>query len=279
MPTAATNIHPTAIVDPSAQLGEGVAIGPGAIIGPGCLVGDGSRIGAGAILVENTALGAHNNVHAGAILGGEPQDRSFNRDDDVGSLIVGDRNVFREGVTLNRGVGTAGPTRVGHDNYFMACAHVGHNCIVGNDNNFANGAVLAGNVHVGDRCFFSAHAGVHQFVTIGDLVMMRGNSGVTMHVPPFVIVRDINNVVSLNSIGLRRSQDFSSEELHELREAFGIVYRDRSSKTLSRALEEAQSRQWGRAAAQFFEFIQREFAAQPPRNRGICPARSMPENT
>ncbi len=279
MPAVATNIHPTAIVDPSAQLGDGVTIGPGAIIGPGCIVGDGSRLQAGAILVENTTLGARNDVHAGAILGGDPQDRSFNRGDDVGSLIIGDQNVFREGVTLNRGVGSAGPTRIGHGNYFMACSHAGHNCIVGNGNNFANGSCLAGHVHVGDHCFISAHAGVHQFVTIGDLVMMRGIAGVSMHVPPFVVVRNINNVVCLNSVGLRRCKDFSSDELHELREAFGIVYRGRSARTLSRALEAAQARQWGRAAAQFFDFIQRMIAADPPRSRGICPARHMLKNT
>ena len=279
MPATAINIHSTAIVDPSAQLGEGVEIGPGAIIGPGCVVGDGSHVHAGAILIENTTLGAGNDVHSGAVLGGDPQDRSFNRDDDVGALIIGDQNIFREGVTLSRGVGAAGPTRVGDENYFMACSHAGHNCVVGDGNNFANGAVLAGHVHIGNRNFLSAHVTVHQFVTIGDLVMMRGQAGATMHVPPFVIVRDINNIVSLNSVGLRRSNRFSSEELHELREAFGIVYRGRCGRTLSRALEAARARQWGRAASEFFNFIHRELAAQPPRNRGICPARSMSKNT
>lgn len=271
MHTTEPQIHSTAIVDPAAALAEDVRIDAGAYVGPGCHLGPRTRVLTRAIVLENTSLGADNEVHPYAVLGGDPQDRAFDRDVDPGELIIGDRNIFREGVTISRGAGDAGPTRIGSDCFFMAYSHAGHNAIVGDGVVMTNHAAIAGHVRLGDRCVLSAHALVHQFCDVGAYAMFQAYAGVSMHTPPYVIVaRHDNAAAGLNLVGLRRSGEFEREDLTQIKEAHRLIYR--GDRIFTRALEEAQRREWRPAARRFIEFIRQALEQPPPRDRGVVAA-------
>ncbi len=266
-------VHPTAEAHASATLEEGVQVGAGAIIGPECVIGAGTRIREHAVIVERTRMGEGNDVHPGAVLGGDPQDRSFDAratGEDRGLLLIGSGNVFREGSTFSRGAGEAGPTRIGDGGYFMTCAHAGHNCVIGDQMTMANGAALAGHVRVGDGCFLSAHVSVHQFCDVGEMVMFQASSAVSMHAPPYVVLSGPNGVVGLNKVGLRRSGRFTPEELSELKEAFRLFYAEERRRDFSARLEEAAHRSWSGPAARFVGFMREAASMAPPRNRGVC---------
>lgn len=273
MATITTDIHPDAEVHETAELGEGVRVERGAVIGPHCRVGAGSRVMMRAILLEHVEMGRDNVVHPYAVLGGDPQDLKFDREQDPGRLVVGDGNVFREGVTLNRGAGEAGPTTVGDGCYLMANAHAGHNAKVGDRVILANNVNIAGHTIVGDGCFFSGNCQAHQFTRVGRLVMLRGMGGVTMHTPPFVIARDgISKIGGLNIVGLRRA-GMSAEEIASIKEVYRLFYRARraGSATFADALVEADKRQWLPPAQEFVDFIRWALSQKPPFDRGVCP--------
>jgi len=266
-------VHSTAEVHASAVLEDGVEVGAGAFVGPDCVIGAGTRIREHAVVVERTRMGESNDVHPGAVLGGDPQDRSFESratGDNRGLLLVGSGNVFREGSTFNRGAGEAGPTRVGDSGYFMTCAHAGHNCVIGDHVTMANCAVAAGHVRIGDGCFLSAHVAVHQFCDVGEMTMFQANSGVSMHAPPYVVLSGPNGVVGLNRIGLRRSGRFGKAELGELKEAFRLFYGEARERSFSARLEEANLRAWGGPAGRFVDFMREAASMAPPRDRGVC---------
>lgn len=269
-PPQDTRIHPTAVVDPTAELGPGVTVGPGALIGPRCVIGAGTWIGSRAIVAEHTVMGARNEVHSGAVVGGDPQDRKY-VPSVRGRLVVGDQNIFREGCTINRSVGDEDPTRIGNRNYFMTGAHVGHNSVIGDGVTMANNSCLAGHVHLHNGVFLSACCAVHQFCTVGDLVMFQYASAVSMHVPPFVLMQNgVNTVTGLNKVGLMRSGRYTQADRDELREAYRSLYRGRADRTMTQALDEAESRRWGPAASHFLSFVRERLADQPPRRRGVC---------
>jgi len=273
MATITTDIHPDAEVHETAELGEGVRVERGAVIGPHCRVGAGSRIMTRAILLEHVEMGRDNVAHPYAVLGGDPQDFKFDREQDPGRLVIGDGNVFREGVTLNRGAGEAGPTTIGDGCYLMANAHAGHNAKIGDRVVMANNVCMAGHAMVGDACIFSAGTLVHQYTRLGRMIMLRGMGGIAMHAPPFVIARDgISQIVSLNLVGLRRA-GFSKEEMASLKEAYRLFYRTRRAgrATFADALEEADKRQWSPAAQEFVDFIRWALSQKPPFDRGVCP--------
>lgn len=263
------SIHPSARVDPSSRVGPGAVLEPEVVVGPNCSIGAGTILRTRAIIVRNTTLGEGNVVHPYAVLGGDPQDRSFDPAR-PGELIVGNANIFREYANVSRGNWNGPPTRIGSNCFLMANAHVGHNAQVGSGVTMANNSCLAGHVRVGDGCFISACCFVHQFTHVGEMVMFRGGSGLSMHAPPFVIVAGENQVIALNAVGLRRNSAISSRDREEIREVFRAFYRSRGTRPQEAVLEELSRQEWGQWACRFLDFIRDSLNQEPPRKRGIC---------
>jgi len=221
---AAPGIHPSAVVDPSARIGEGVSIGAFTIVGPGVEVGDGTWIGPHCSVHGPTRIGRDNRIHGHAAIGGDPQDKKFAGERT--ELVIGDRNVIREYVTINRGTGNGGGvTRIGDDNWFLAYVHVAHDCIVGNGCVFSNNATLAGHVEVGDQVILSGFAGIHQFCRIGDHAFIGMGAFVNGDVPPFVLVAQegYGRPRGVNVEGLKR-RGFDPGRLAAIRRAYRALY-------------------------------------------------------
>ena len=217
-------IHPTAVVDPSARLGEGVSVGAFTWIGAGVEIDDGTAIGPHCSVHGPTRIGRDNRIIGHAAIGGEPQDKKF-RGERV-ELVIGDRNLVREFVTLNRGTGDgSGVTRIGHDNWFLAYTHVAHDCIVGNHCVFSNNASLAGHVTVGDHVILSGFAGVHQFCRIGAHAFIGMGAFVNGDVPPFLMVAQDKYARprGINSEGLKR-RGFDAARIAAIRRAYRALY-------------------------------------------------------
>jgi UDP-N-acetylglucosamine acyltransferase len=227
------SVHTTAIVSPDARLGRDVTVGPGAVIEARTVIGDGCEIRAHAVVKRFTTLGAGNRVHEGAVLGGEPQDLSF--EDLETAVVIGDRNVIREGVTINRSTKAGGATVVGSDCYLMAYSHVAHDNHVGDRVVLANNVMLAGHVEVGDRAFLGGGGGVHQFCRVGRLAMVGGNAGAAQDCLPFVLTDGHPaRARGLNVVGLRRA-GVTATQLRTLKEAYRLLLR--SGLHLEPALE------------------------------------------
>lgn len=220
----AGNIHPTALVAPQAELGEGVEIGAYAVIGPGVQVGANTRIGPHAVIQGPTRIGADNAIFQFASVGSAPQDKKYQGEPT--GLEIGDRNVVRECVTLNRGtVQDAGVTRIGSDNLFMAYAHVAHDCHIGDHCVLANNATLGGHVHLGDWVIMGGLSAIHQFCKVGAHAFIANNTAVTRDVPPYVMaVGQPAAAHSVNSEGLKR-RGFTAEQIRNVRNAFRVLYR------------------------------------------------------
>lgn len=200
-----TSIHPTAVVDPGAELGQGVAVGPHAVIGAGVVVGDRTEIGAGAhVAGPDTRLGRDNRVFSYACIGFEPQDLKF--EGEASRVEIGDRNHFREFSTVHRGTGFGGGlSSIGSDNLFMAYSHVAHDCHVGSRCILVNCATLAGHVRVDDDATIGAFSAVHQYTRVGRHAYIGGYTVLTMDALPYVKTVGQKPVCyGVNSIGLRR---------------------------------------------------------------------------
>jgi UDP-N-acetylglucosamine acyltransferase len=222
-----------------------------------------------AVVRRYTEMGENNTVDSFAVLGGFPQDYDFNPTQ-VTALKIGHGNIFREGVTVNRATGDNCATVVGNDNYWFTNSHAGHNATIGNQVVLVNGALVAGHATIGDRVILPANGGIHQFCWVGEGVMFQGKGGLSMHTPPYVLCAEINIVIGLNTVGLRRRKDISKEDIRQIKEAFNIVYR--SGLGLEAALAKMDAcTDWGPAAGKFREFIRDVFQAEPPFNRGLCP--------
>ncbi|MEO8277552.1 MAG: acyl-ACP--UDP-N-acetylglucosamine O-acyltransferase [Thermoanaerobaculia bacterium] len=219
-----SGVHPLAVVDSSAKLGEGVVIGPFAMVGRGVEIGDGTEIGSGAQIQGPTKIGRENRIHAHACLGGDPQDLKF-AGEDV-RLEVGDRNVIREFVTFHRGTGKGGGlTRVGSDNLFMVYSHVAHDCNVGSRTIFANCATLAGHVDVGDDAIIGAFSAVQQFGRVGRHAYLGGYTRILADALPFVKTVGLRPAVfGVNRIGLKR-KGMDDATVRVLQRAFRIFLR------------------------------------------------------
>lgn len=229
-------IHPTAIVDPSAELGADVEIGAWAIVGPGCTLGDGTEVAARATLERNVRLGARVRVGSGAILGGDPQDLKYRGE--TTWVDVGDDSVVREYATINRGTAHSVTTRVGRHCFLMSYVHLAHDCQLGDHVIISNGTQLAGHVLVEDRATISGLCAVHQFTRIGAHAFIGGCSRVVQDVPPFV--RAVGNPIKLfglNSVGLQRN-GFSAEQVAALKRAYRWCFR--SELNLSQGVERAR---------------------------------------
>ena len=264
----ATRIHPTAIVDPSARLGEDVEIGPYVIVEADTAIGSGCRLLASCMVRRFSTLGERNVVHPFTVIGGEPQDHGFDPKE-TSFVLIGNDNVFREGCTVNRATGQGKSTIVGNSNLLMTAAHVGHNSIVGSHCIMVNGSALGGHTELHDRAILSAHVSVHQFCWVGEMVMSQGNCLAVQHVPPYCMFRGVTDLVGLNRVGLRRAPDITAKDRTEVQVAYRLMYR--SGLPTGRALQEMDAHpEWGPVAGKFRDFIRRVFTAKPPYNRGLA---------
>jgi UDP-N-acetylglucosamine acyltransferase len=222
MKNPGVQIHPSAVVDPTAKLGQDVVIGPFAVIGADVIIGDRSRVISHAVL-EHTELGAECVVYPYVTLGMAPQHLRYAGEKT--RLVVGARTTFRESVTAHRGTPfDSSVTKIGDDCYFMALSHVAHDCVVGNKVIMANAAQLAGHVQVGDGCFISSTVGVHQFVRIGKGSLVSGGSMVSLDVAPYCIAQgDRAYLRGLNVVGLRRL-GAKRETISALRAAYKALF-------------------------------------------------------
>lgn len=217
------SIHPLAAVSPEARLGVGISVGAFATVEADVELGDFCVVAPGAVVKSGVRAGCHNEFGEHCVVGGAPQHAA--RPQQVGSLAIGDHNVFREYVTVHRALKAGTATVIGDHNYVMATAHVGHDCIVGNNCIFANGALLGGHVKVEDRAFVSGAVAVHQFCRIGRLAMVGGHARVVQDIPPFMLVDGQSGcIVGLNIVGLKRS-GHTAEEIAELKSAYRAIYR------------------------------------------------------
>jgi UDP-N-acetylglucosamine acyltransferase len=217
------SIHPLAVVNPEARLGVGVTVGPFATIEADVELGDFCTVASGAVIKAGVSAGCHNEFGEHVVIGGGPQHVA--RPAEIGRVVIGDHNVFREHATIHRAMKPDAVTSVGNHNYVMAGAHFGHDAVVGNNCIFANAALLGGHVTVEDRAFVSGAVAVHQFCRIGRLAMVGGHARVVQDVPPYMLLDGQTScVVGLNIVGLRRS-GHTAEDITELKAAYRAVYR------------------------------------------------------
>lgn len=228
-------IHPSAIVAPDAKIAADVEVGPYAIIGSQVEIGPGCIIGPHAVVNGPTRMGARNKVFQFASVGDAPQDHSYKGEPT--RLEIGDDNIFRESVTINRGTTKdKGVTSIGSHNFFLAYSHVGHDCTVGSHCVFSNSVGLAGHVEVGDWVIFGAYSGVHQFAKVGSHAFLANNTAATYDIPPYVTAEGRPAVPRIvNEVGLKR-RGFTPEQVRNIREAFRVLYR--SGLKLAEATEQ-----------------------------------------
>ncbi|MBD3633795.1 MAG: acyl-ACP--UDP-N-acetylglucosamine O-acyltransferase [Methylophaga sp.] len=217
-------IHPSAIIDPSAVIADDVKIGPFTVIGPKVEIGPGCEIMSHVVINGPTRIGKNNRIFQFASIGEEPQDKKFHGEDTW--LEIGDNNLIRESVTINRGtVGGGGVTRIGNNNWIMAYVHIAHDCIVGNDNIFANNASLAGHVLIDDHVILGGFTLVSQFNYLGSHSFSAMGSVISRNVPPYVLVSGhMAKPVGVNVEGLRRRK-FSDSQIRNIRQAYKYLYR------------------------------------------------------
>ncbi|MGL6161515.1 acyl-ACP--UDP-N-acetylglucosamine O-acyltransferase [Microbulbifer sp.] len=229
-----TTIHPTAIVDESAVLGSGVSIGPYTIVGPQVEIGNGCEIASHVVLSGPTTLGSNNRIYQFATVGQDTPDKKYKGENTT--LVIGDNNVIREGVTIHRGtVQDRGETTIGNDNLIMAYAHVGHDSVIGSHTILVNNVALAGHVQVRDWAILGGFTMVHQYCSIGEHAFTGMGAAIGKDVPAYVMVAGHPaEAKTINAEGLRR-RGFSREEISLISKAYKMVYR--RGLTLQEALE------------------------------------------
>lgn len=215
-------ISPLAHISPGAKIGENCTIEPFVYIEDNVVIGDNCHIMAHASVLSGTRMGNNNKIFHGAVVGGIPQDLKFVGEDTT--LEIGDNNMIRENVTLNRGTASKGKTVIGSNNLFMENCHIGHDSVVGNGCILGNSTKIAGEVVISDCAILSACVLVHQFTHISSYVMIQGGTGITKDIPPYIIVgREPARYCGLNIVGLRR-RGFSNEAIKSIRDAYRHIY-------------------------------------------------------
>ena len=227
-------IDARAIIAPEAQLAPDVTVGPFSIVGPHVRIGARTVIGPHVVVNGPTLIGEDNRIFQFASIGDAPQDKKYRGEPT--RLVIGDRNVFRESCTINRGTThDKGVTTIGSDNLFMAFSHVAHDCVIGNNTVFANSVAMGGHVEVGDWAILGGLVAIHQFTKIGAHAFLGGGAILSRDVPPYVMVAGNPAVPhGVNVEGLKR-RGFSEEQIRHIREAYRVIYR--SDLKLSEALE------------------------------------------
>lgn len=258
----AAEIHPAAVIEAGARLGAGVTIGAFAYVGAGVTLGDGTRLHHHASVEGNTALGRACEVFPYACIGAKSQDLKFKGGSP--GLRIGDRNVFREYVTVHAATNDGEYTRIGSDNVLLATCHVAHDCVLGDHIVMSNGAVLAGHVVVGDHVVIGGYGGVHQFCRLGTFAMLAATSKLVHDLPPYFIADGTPaEVRAINRVGLERN-GFAPEQLEQVKQIYRILYRSGLNRT--QALEQLASHP--EAASVTFRRVL-DFAQQS--ERGIAP--------
>jgi UDP-N-acetylglucosamine acyltransferase len=221
-------IHPTAIVDPRAKLGQGVSIGAYTVVDADVVIGDNTQVGHHCVLTGHTTIGRDNRIFHSISIGEANQDKKYQGEPT--RLVIGDRNTIREFCSLNRGtVQDRGVTTIGNDNWLMAYVHVAHDCVVGNNTTIANCTQLAGHVEVGDWATLGGFTGVHQYVKIGAHVMCGVSSVVLMDIPPYVTCGGSPLAAAgINAEGLKR-RGYTPEQITNLKRAYKTLYRNQLS--------------------------------------------------
>ncbi len=233
-----TVIHPTAVVDPAAEVGQGISIGPYAVIGPDVRIGSGVQVGPHAVIEGHTTIAPGVRISQFAAVGGPPQDLKYKGEPT--ELVISERTVIREFVTLHRGtVGGGGVTRIGSDCLIMAYCHVAHDCQVGNNVIMANGATLGGHVVVEDDVIIGGLSAIHQFCRVGRLTFLGGMSGANKDIPPYVRYwGQRGKIYGLNLVGLRR-HGCSRDAIAALRRAYHLIFVE--ARTVSQGLDKVET--------------------------------------
>lgn len=218
---AGAHIHPTALVSPDAILAEDVVVGPYTIIEGRVRIGAGTILHARSHLIGPLTVGEGNEIFSNALIGEKPQ--HFLYKNEPTSVEIGDNNIIRENVTIHRGTTGSWSTKIGSGNYLMAGAHIAHDCRIGDKCILANNSLVAGHVEFADNVYISGNAAVHQFCRLGRLSFLSGTSGTSKDIPPFIIQQNINQVVGVNIIGMRRA-GLSSAQISAIRRVYHIMY-------------------------------------------------------
>lgn len=248
------DVHPTAVLDPGVELGSDVVVGPYAVLGPGVVVGARTTIGPHALIERDTTLGEECAIHAGAKLGGDPQDLKYAGE--PSQLIVGDRTVVRECATLNRGTAAHGRTVIGSDCLLMAYAHVAHDCVIGDHVVIANGVAMGGHVRIEDWVIVGGLTAIHQFAQIGQHAFVGGSAAVMKDIAPYVkAAGNPLKLYGLNTVGLQR-RGFAEDVRRNLRQLYRLFFQ--SKLNISQALEQARREvRDGPEVAHFLAFVER----------------------
>jgi len=248
------SIDPRAVIATDARIAADVVIGPYAIIGSGVTIGPGCWIGPHAVIQGPTTMGAGNRIFQFASIGDAPQDKKYAGEDT--RLEIGDRNTFREYVTVNRGTVTGGGvTRIGSDNLLLAYSHVAHDCVLGNNIVLSNVVMLAGHVQIGDWVIMSGYAGAHQHCRIGAHAFIANNTAVLQDIPPYVLATgQPAEPRAVNLEGLKR-RGFTEEQTRAIRNAYRVLYRSelKLDEALAQLREMAASQDCLQVMADFIE--------------------------
>ena len=246
------SIHPTAVIAKGAVIGANVSIGPYCVVGPQVTLGDGVTLISHVVVDGETSIGTGTEIFPFASIGHRPQDKKFNGE--ASRLVIGERNVIREHVTMNPGTEGGGLlTRVGNDCLFMASAHVAHDCMVGNHVILANNATLAGHVTVGDGVIIGGLSAVHQFVRIGDYAFVGGMTGVGKDLIPYgMAMGERSELSGLNLVGLRR-RNVSREDIKQIRDLYDQLFDGEGTLAQRAAAVDAAS--LGEPAKRMLEFV------------------------
>lgn len=245
-------IHSLAIIGKNVVLGTGNEIGPNVMIASGVKIGSNNKILHGATLCQGTEIGDDNIIHMHAVIGHEPQDLKFKNEPSF--TRIGNKNTFREFVSIHRGTEPGSATVIGNENYVMAYCHIAHNCVLGNNIIMVNQASLTGHCHVENRAFLSGMTGFHQFTNIGTLAMVSALSAFNKDIPPYVICGGRPGVAQgLNVVGMRRA-GINLETRTEIKRAFKLLYR--SGLNVTHALEQIKKECLSPEAKHFVKFIE-----------------------
>jgi len=219
-----SDVDNRASIHPSAVIAKNVTIGPWAVIGPNVEIGEGTHIHSHVVIDKNVKLGRNNRIYPYASIGCDPQDLGYRGEETY--LEVGDGNIFREFVTINRGSTSGhGVTKIGNKNFFLAYSHVAHDCTLGNEILMVNNATMAGHVNVDDHVILGAFTAIHQFCHIGAYSFLSRATEVSKDVPPYMLVKGLPGYpCGLNAVGLKR-HGFSTEAMRGLKQAYQILYR------------------------------------------------------
>lgn len=255
-------IHPTAILEGNVTLPSdgSIEIGPYAILRGEITLAANTRIGPHACIEGRVSIGPSSSIGHGAIIGGDPQDLSFDPSTKSG-VRIGAGNTIREYVTIHRSSHAGGETTVGDRNFLMAGSHLAHDVVMGNENVLANNVLLAGHVQLGNNAFLGGGSVYHQFIRIGDRVMVQGNGGMSMDLPPFVVAHGINLVAGLNVVGLRRA-GIPLARRNALKQAFDLVFV--AKLPLVEIGRLAEDPDWQDEAREFLQFF------KEPSRKGVC---------